>query len=179
MTVMSAQAVAGRWAGLARRAGIALLLALTTLAAGAGGQAWAGATCAPDRVDIRGDFGAVRIRVEIADDDAERAQGLMNRPRLPHLSGMLFVFPRPQRAAFWMRNTLIPLDMLFIGPDGVIRRIHENARPLDETTIDGGTGVLAVLEVNGGLSGELGLRPGDQIRHPAFGPGAAWPCPAD
>lgn len=139
------------------------------------GQVLAG-SCADDRVDIRGNFGSVRFHVEVADDDGERAQGLMNRPSMPRFSGMLFIYPHPTHARFWMRNTLIPLDMLFVGTDGVIRRIHDNAVPLDETTIDGGGGVVAVLEINGGLAATLGIRPGDQLRHPAFGDGALWGC---
>ena len=100
----------------------------------------------------------------------------MNRPSLAPFSGMLFVFPEPVRARFWMKNTLIPLDMLFAGPDGVVRRVHENARPMDETVIDGGDGVKLVLEIAGGMAARLGIGPGTQLRHPAVGPGAAWPC---
>lgn len=134
------------------------------------------AGCAPDQVDIRGDFGSVRFHVELADNDQERAKGLMNRPSMPRFSGMLFVYPRTTHATFWMRNTLIPLDMLFVGAGGVIRKIHENAVPLDESTIDGGRGVLAVLEINGGMASRLGIRAGDQLHHAAFGDQAAWPC---
>ena len=100
----------------------------------------------------------------------------MHVESLPKFSGMLFVFDQPHHARFWMRNTLIPLDMLFIGEDGVIRSIHPNAVPLDETSIDGGSDVLAVLEVNGGMAARLGVTKGDQVQHPAFGGDAAWPC---
>lgn len=135
------------------------------------------AACAPDKVSIRGSFGQIDFTVEIADDYDERALGLMHREDMPRNSGMLFIYERPQRLAFWMRNTLIPLDMLFINPDGQIAHIHENAVPLDETSISGGRGRIAVLEVNGGLSRQLGISVGDELRHPAFAQDKArWPC---
>ncbi|MGC9417924.1 MAG: DUF192 domain-containing protein [Rhodovulum sp.] len=137
----------------------------------------AGAQCAEGVVDLRGDWGSARFAVEIADDEAERAQGLMDRESMPTSSGMLFVYPRPQRVAFWMENTLIPLDMIFLGPRGRVLKVHANARPLDRTPIDGGQGVFAVLEINGGLAKRLGIGPGTEMRHPAFGADAAWPCP--
>jgi uncharacterized membrane protein (UPF0127 family) len=151
------------------------LVALTLVWAMLGQPLWAG--CNVDRVDLRGDWGTASFRVAVADEPAERGQGLMNVPEMPLSQGMLFVFPRPQRATFWMKNTLIPLDMLFVSPQGVVLKIHENAIPLDETTIDGGEGVLAVLEINGGLSARMGITPGSALRHPALdGPDAAWPC---
>ena len=76
-----------------------------------------------------------------------------------------------------MKNTLIPLDMIFADATGTITHIHENAVPLDETNIDGGTGVFAVLEINGGLSDAIGISVGDTMKHPSFDPEiAAWPC---
>jgi uncharacterized protein len=137
----------------------------------------AGADCAPDVVDLRGDWGAARFTVEVADEPAERAQGLMNRESLRPTAGMLFLYDAPQRASFWMRNTLIPLDMIFMDETGTVTRIHENAVPLDETPIDGGPGVLAVLEINGGLSRAIGIDVGSELRHPGLDPDlAAWPC---
>ncbi len=137
----------------------------------------AAADCAPDVVDLRGDWGVARFTVEVADEPAERAQGLMNRESLRPTAGMLFVYDAPQRASFWMRNTLIPLDMIFMDPTGTVTHIHENAVPLDETPIDGGAGVLAVLEINGGLSRAIGIEVGSELRHPALDPDvAAWPC---
>ncbi|SIO24273.1 hypothetical protein SAMN05444722_0983 [Rhodovulum sp. ES.010] len=135
------------------------------------------ADCDGDRVDLRGDWGTARFSVEVADDADERAKGLMHRESLPAAAGMLFVYPEPGRVSFWMENTLIPLDMIFLGPRGRVLRVHENARPLDRTPIHGGDGVLAVLEINGGLAGRLGIAQGSELRHPAFGPDAAWPCP--
>ena len=137
------------------------------------------AECADDRVELRGDWGQASFRVEIADDDAERGRGLMFREELARGAGMLFVYDRPQPVSFWMRNTLIPLDMIFIGPEGRVTRVHENAVPLDETSISGGDGVLAVLEINGGLSQRMGIDVGSEVRHPAFeGEDAVWPCPS-
>jgi uncharacterized membrane protein (UPF0127 family) len=135
------------------------------------------AECSESAVDLRGDWGSARFTVEVADEPAERAQGLMNRPSMPRSAGMLFLYDAPQRATFWMRNTLIPLDMIFMDETGTVTRIHENAVPLDETTIDGGDGVLAVLEINGGLAGAMGIDVGSELRHPALDPSrAAWPC---
>ncbi len=137
------------------------------------------AGCREDQVELRGDWGQARFTVELADDPDERARGLMHRQTLPASAGMLFIYPKPQRATFWMENTLIPLDMIFIDPTGVVTHIHENAIPLDRTGIDGGTGVLAVLEINGGLTRALGITTGSEIRHPGFdAASAAWPCSA-
>ena len=91
---------------------------------------------------------------------------------------MLFVYDAPQIATFWMRNTLIPLDMIFADETGVVTHVHENAVPLDETTINGGENVQYVLEINGGLAGRLGIEPGTQLRHPSIGNLAAWSCEA-
>ncbi len=141
---------------------------------------WAGlasAECRADRVEIRGDWGRAQFSVELADTAEERAQGLMNRESMPASAGILFLYDRPQRVSFWMRNTLIELDMIFAGPDGVVRHVHERAQPLDETPISGGgSDVIAVLEINGGLAGRIGISPGSELRHPFFGPDAAWPC---
>ena len=140
---------------------------------------WAGAAvaqCAPDVVTVKGDFGQARFKVAVADDNAERAQGLMNVPQMPTMSGMLFVYEEPQTASFWMRNTLIPLDMIFAAEDGTVRNIHARAVPLDETPILGGDDIKYVLEINGGLAARLGLAPGDVLQHPAIGPEAALPC---
>jgi len=139
----------------------------------------AAATCRDTVVDLRGDWGAARFTVTVADDPGERAQGLMNVPEMPRGSGMLFVYERPQTASFWMRNTLIPLDMIFMDATGTVTRVHENAVPLDETPIPGGDDVLLVLEINGGLAGRLGVAPGSQLRRPAVPQsGAAWACDA-
>jgi uncharacterized membrane protein (UPF0127 family) len=140
---------------------------------------WGGAAmaaCSADRVTIIGDFGRANFAVTVADDNMERSRGLMFVEDMPTMTGMLFIYESPRRASFWMRNTLIPLDMLFADPTGVITRVHENAVPLDETSIDGGEGVQFVLEINGGMAERLGIEEGDVMQHPAFGAAAAAPC---
>ena len=139
-----------------------------------GGSAWA--ACAPDRVDLRGDWGQARFTVEVADDPGERSQGLMHRESMGLSAGMLFVYERPQPVSFWMRNTLIPLDMIFMDANGVVQRIHENAVPLDETGIEGGDSIQYVLEINGGLADRLGITEGSELRHPQIAPDPAWAC---
>ncbi len=134
------------------------------------------ALCAEDMVSIVGEFGQANFTVDVADDAAERARGLMFVDQMPTLTGMLFVYERPQAVSFWMKNTLIPLDMLFTSPTGEILRIHENAIPGDLTPIPGGDGVQMVLEINGGLSTRLGIRAGDVMQHPSFGEDAILPC---
>ena len=134
------------------------------------------AQCAPDRVDIRTDEGVASFRVELADSPAERSRGLMFRTDLPAETGMLFLYDRPQALSFWMRNTPLPLDMIFVRPDGVVAKVHANAVPFDETPIHGGRGLVAVLEINGGLAERQGIEAGSTMRHPFFGPDAAWPC---
>jgi uncharacterized protein len=133
------------------------------------------AACRPDVVDIRGPFGQARFTVEVADDGQERSRGLMFREALPSAAGMLFLYDAPQHANFWMKNTLIPLDMIFADSAGRVTRVHSNAVPQDLTPIDGGEGVVAVLEINGGLAGKLGIAPGAELRHPGIA-GAVWAC---
>ena len=142
-----------------------------------GAAALAEQACREDAVYLRGDWGTARFSVEIADDDAERAIGLMNRESMPTSAGMLFVYEEPQRLSFWMRNTLIPLDMIFVDARGVVQHIHHEARPLDETPIFGGDDILAVLEINGGLARRMGIVPGSQMRQPAITDDTvAWRC---
>jgi len=117
--------------------------------------------------------------VELADEEAERAQGLMNRDELARGAGMLFVYPEPQQVAFWMKNTLIPLDMIFMDAGGTVQKVHHEAVPHDETPIYGGSGIQSVLEINGGLARRIGISEGWELRHPAIDQDrAAWPCGA-
>ncbi|NBD31335.1 MAG: DUF192 domain-containing protein [Alphaproteobacteria bacterium] len=139
----------------------------------------AGAGCSEGAVSIRGDWGTARFTVKVADTPSEQSRGLMFVEDLPTMSGMLFVYPRPQPTSFWMRNTLIPLDMLFFDETGTLTRLHAMAQPLDETPIPGGDAVQFVLEINGGLANRLGIAPGNVMRHPSVGAAAAWPCPND
>ncbi|TGN62116.1 DUF192 domain-containing protein [Paracoccus liaowanqingii] len=146
---------------------------------------------AGDRAECRADAALIRIapdralsfQVELADTVESRARGLMYRRDLPAGQGMLFVYPTPQPVSFWMRNTLIPLDMVFLDPEGVIRHIHRNARPLDETPVPGAAigdpdpDRLLVLEIAGGEADRLGLQTGQTLAHPAVpADSAAWPC---
>ncbi|MES2916902.1 MAG: DUF192 domain-containing protein [Pseudomonadota bacterium] len=155
-----------------RATAVSLLLAVAIP-----GTAWAQAACAPDRLDIRWAEGRESFSVEVADDAAERAKGLMFRQDMPLSSGMLFVYDAPRRVSFWMKNTLIPLDMVFADATGTVTRVQANAVPGDLTPVDGGEGVMFVLELNGGLAARLGIAPGAVLRHPAIpASGAAWPC---
>jgi len=124
--------------------------------------------CDESSLLIRGDFGQARFSVEVADTEAERAQGLMHRSHMPSSVGMLFIYETTRPASFWMRNTLIPLDMLFADEHGVIQHIHSNAIPLDETPIFGGNSVRYVLEINGGLAKAMGISVGSEMRHQNF-----------
>jgi uncharacterized membrane protein (UPF0127 family) len=104
-----------------------------------------------------------KFEVELATTPAEREQGLMFRKSMPSNAGMLFLYPSEQQVAFWMKNTLIPLDMLFLKADGSIARIAHDAVPLDETPIPSNAEVKAVLEVNGGTAAALGIKEGDKV----------------
>ena len=115
----------------------------------------AASECRPEMVDLRGPWGQAHFSVEVADSADERAKGLMFRESLPGSAGMVFIYPAPQRAQFWMKNTLIPLDLIFADRTGKVVRVHSQARPQDLSTIDGGENVLLVLEINGGLAKRL------------------------
>ena len=139
--------------------------------------------CAPDLVQFRTPEAVRSFRVEIADDAAERARGLMNRRELADDSGMLFIYDSPRPASFWMRNTYIPLDLIFLDSAGVIRHIHRNARPMDETPIPGAAlgdpdpDRLMVLEIPAGQADANGLGVGQPMAYPALDQElAAWPC---
>ncbi len=137
------------------------------------------ADCDPSGVDFRWPGGEAHFSVEVADDASERAKGLMFREALPSGAGMLFAYDHPQTVAFWMKNTLLPLDMLFVGADGRVKHIARNAVPFDETPIPGGDGIMFVVEINGGLAARLGLNEGAVMRHPLVDPSAAaWRCDA-
>ncbi|MBM3481390.1 MAG: DUF192 domain-containing protein [Alphaproteobacteria bacterium] len=109
-----------------------------------------------------------RFTVEVADNDQRRALGLMHRDSMPADHGMVFDFKLDQPVAMWMRNTRIPLDMLFIDRDGRVVNIHARAVPFDETSIHSDGPVRGVLELNGGTASRLGLKAGDTVRHAIF-----------
>lgn len=151
-----------------------LAVAASVLVAGA---VSASAGCSERTVDLRGPDGMSRFAVEIADTPETRARGLMNRTDLAEGAGMLFLFDPPRETAFWMKNTPLPLDLIFIGPDGVVGRVAANATPYSEEEIPSGGAVRAVLEINGGLAAKLGISEGSEVRHPALDQSlAAWPC---
>ncbi|CAN5331867.1 DUF192 domain-containing protein [soil metagenome] len=107
--------------------------------------------------------------VEIAKTDEERATGLMYRKELAEGRGMLFDFTPEQNVQMWMKNTFIPLDMIFIRSDGRILRIAENTEPQSEKIIPAGGLAKGVLEVIGGTARKYGIQPGDRVAHPLFG----------
>ncbi|KQZ22143.1 DUF192 domain-containing protein [Caulobacter sp. Root1472] len=121
-----------------------------------------------DTVEILTSRGRAKFTVELAVTRAEQARGLMFRKALAPDRGMLFPYKPPQRAAFWMRNTLIPLDILYIAPDGRVLSIARNAVPHDETPIPSGGVVGGVLEIPGGRAAQLGILPGDRVLNKIF-----------
>jgi uncharacterized protein len=118
-------------------------------------------------LEIASKTGVHSFSVELVATDAEREKGLMYRRELPEGRGMLFDFQAEQPVAFWMKNTYIPLDMIFIRKDGRILRIAENTEPLSERLVPSGGPVLAVLEVIGGTAKKLGIAPGDRVSDPS------------
>lgn len=135
------------------------------------------AACAPESLEVRGPNGVQHFTVEVADTGAERSQGLMFREKMAMSAGMIFVYEQPTHAQFWMKNTLIPLDMIFADSTGRVTSVHSNAIPHDETPIDGGQGVRFVVEINGGLAKRMGITEGAELRHPSIEQSAAvWPC---
>lgn len=109
------------------------------------------------------------FHVELALTPQQQAHGLMGRTEMAEDAGMLFLFPTEDERSFWMKNTLIPLDMIFIKEDGTILSVHDSARPNDLTSVKSNGPALAVLEINGGVAKKLGIRDGDTVRHPFFG----------
>jgi uncharacterized membrane protein (UPF0127 family) len=119
-------------------------------------------------LEIASKSGVHSFSVEVVDNDADRAKGLMFRRSLPEGTGMLFDFKTEQDVAFWMQNTYVPLDMIFIRADGRIFRIAENTEPMSTKQIPSGGKVLAVLEVIAGTTRKLGIVAGDRVAHPIF-----------
>ena len=149
------------------------------LLAGTASQGHAEAKCTDARLQLRWETGHETFSVEVADETAERARGLMFRETLDLGAGMLFVYDSPHHPQFWMKNTLIPLDMIFLDQTGRVTRVHPDAVPQDETAIDGGEGVALVLEINGGLAERMGIAEGSLLRSPLVDQKvAAWPCDA-
>jgi uncharacterized membrane protein (UPF0127 family) len=109
-----------------------------------------------------------KFKIEIADTEIERRHGLMNRETLKPNAGMLFVFEEVSFQTFWMKDTLIPLDILFIDQSGKITHIVENAKPHDLTPLPSGGPVRATLEILGGQSAKLGIEKGDLVKYSLF-----------
>jgi uncharacterized membrane protein (UPF0127 family) len=122
-----------------------------------------------EKLEIITSGGTHEFTVEVMRSDRQRERGLMFRRFLPQDRGMLFVFESERPLVMWMKNTYLPLDMIFIGRSGMVVGIAENAEPLSERIIPSGAPAYAVLEVNAGTAARIGLRIGDTTRHPIFG----------
>lgn len=152
----STESMRALWAGLAFAV---FLAAFASAPVRAGGL---------DSLEIVTSTGRHIFQVEVVDNDATRERGLMDRRYVAPDHGMLFEFDRDAPVSFWMKNTYIPLDMIFISPSGVVTHIATNAEPLSERVIPSGGPCIAVLELNGGTAGSIGLKVGDKVRHPFF-----------
>ena len=152
------RAIEGLWAALA----FIVFLGVSAGVPAQGGEL--------DSLEIVTSTGRHAFQVEIANNDATREHGLMDRRYMAADHGMLFEFDREAPVSFWMKNTYIPLDMIFIAPSGVVTHIAANAEPLSERVIPSGGPCVAVLELNGGTAASIGLNVGDKVRHPFFKP---------
>ncbi len=121
-------------------------------------------------VSIEADAGPVIFSSEVMRTEDERERGLMQRPYMPELRGMLFDFGEVRTVQMWMKDTLIPLDMIFIRADGTIARVTANAEPYSTRVLPSGEPVRAVLEINAGLASKFGIKPGARVTHPLFVP---------
>jgi uncharacterized membrane protein (UPF0127 family) len=136
------------------------------------GLGWVGTAAAQtlDKLEIMTSTGVHVFSVEMAQTDAEREKGLMYRRFMPPDRGMLFDFKREEPVMFWMKNTYIPLDMIFISRAGVVTSIVADAEPLSERLIPSDGPCYGVLEINAGVAASIGVKPGDKVRHPIFTP---------
>lgn len=142
---------------------------LLLLAAAAMHPTAASADSALEKLVINTAGGPRTFEVEVMRTDEERAKGLMFRRYMPENRGMLFDFKEQQPVMMWMKDTFIPLDMVFIRRDGSIARIAENTEPHSTRTISSGEPVFGVLEINAGVAAKLGVKPGDKVQHALFG----------
>lgn len=143
----------------------ALIATLSVLLAGSHAQA---ETAAERHLTVVTASGPHDFSVEVMRSRAELERGLMFRKEMQPAAGMLFDFGRPQEVSMWMKNTYLPLDMLFIGKDGHVVSVKRNAKPMSEDIIDSGGAVTGVLEINAGVAAGIGVKPGDLVRHPMF-----------
>ena len=131
----------------------------------------------PGKIELATEKGRVSFDVAVADDFQERGRGLMFVKEMADSQGMLFIYGVTRPVSFWMKNTYIPLDMIFIDKRGVVKKVHANAVPHDTTSISSDVPIRSVLEINGGLAEKLGIVPGTLVRHAELPQkGAAWPC---
>lgn len=153
-----------------RRLGRRLVLGIPLLAA-SGAACAQGADIVFERSSLVVLTGGREIKfdIDLALNEAQRSRGLMFREKLGPYEGMLFDFAQEAPVSFWMKNTLIPLDMVFIAADGTVRHVHSNAVPLSTETIPSQFPVRGVLEINGGSARLLGIKPGDKVKHAIFG----------
>ncbi len=121
-----------------------------------------------ERVTIETATGPIVFDCEVMRTESEREQGLMMRPYMPELRGMLFDFGEIRTVQMWMKDTILPLDMVFIRADGSIARITANAEPFSTRVLSSGEPVLAVLEINGGLAAKYGIKPNAHVTHALF-----------
>ncbi|KRA50726.1 DUF192 domain-containing protein [Devosia sp. Root635] len=150
--------------------GLAPVLRRAVVAMAIGVVALPLAACSDEgKLVLHSSTGDYSFNVEVVDTPESRAQGLMYRTELAEDAGMLFDFKEERPVSFWMRNTFIPLDMVFVGADGVVKTIHVNARPHDITSIPSEVPVQFVLEIPGGRSVKIGLKPGDTMDHERVG----------
>ena len=147
----------------ARLSAVLAFLILAVLMAGRAGAA------EETTVEIATKSGVRVFAIELAVTDEERAKGLMYRKELPDGRGMLFDFRTEQDVSMWMKNTLIPLDMLFVDQQGRVINIHERAVPGSLDPIAAAGPARAVIELNGGTAAHLGIKPGDRVIYPMFG----------
>lgn len=127
-------------------------------------QSAAANTFSQGTLEIQTESDVLKFQIEIADDEKERSRGLMFRKSLDEMSGMLFIYPEPRVASFWMKNTLISLDMVFIDAEGRVASIATNTTPLSLSAVSSGVPVLTVLEIDGGDAERLGIDVGDTVK---------------
>lgn len=144
---------------------LAALMASSVVAVSAAGQEGQGL----EPLEIVTASGTHRFSVEVMRTEPQREQGLMFRRYLPQDRGMLFDFKTERRIMMWMKNTFLPLDMIFIERAGTVVGVAENTEPLSERIIPSGAPAYGVLEVNSGTAARIGLKVGDKVHHPLFG----------
>jgi hypothetical protein len=143
---------------LAAGAGVALTLLLPPGAIAAGNAA----------LVLKTDSGPHSFTIELATTPGKRALGLMYRRALPADAGMLFLYDQPQPLTMWMRNTILPLDMIFIGANGKVHRVESHTEPFSTQLISSEGDVQGVLEVNAGTAEAIGLKAGDEVVYPGL-----------